>query len=108
MIMGFGIADDHGWWSWSSAGAVEKCALSLKRCGCVTTTARVVVVAPGDVWCAAACFSFFQFLVLLPPQQQQQPGGCFWNDCSSTAPCDHRTSALGLMQNMCVVGVPPL
>jgi hypothetical protein len=50
MIMGFGIADDHGWWSWSSAGAVEKCALSLKRCGCVTMTARVVVVAPGDVW----------------------------------------------------------
>jgi hypothetical protein len=57
MIMGFGIADDHGLWSWSSAGAVEKCALSLKRCGCVTTTARVVVVAPGDVWVSSSSSS---------------------------------------------------
>jgi hypothetical protein len=58
MIMGFGIADDHGWWSWSSAGAVEKCALSLKRCGCVKTTARlVVVVAPGDVWVSSSSSS---------------------------------------------------
>jgi hypothetical protein len=59
MIMGCGIADDHGWWSWSSAGAVEKCALSLKRCGCVTTTARVVVVvvAPGDVWVSSSSSS---------------------------------------------------